>query len=376
MIRNGNAISINHLDIRGFQKAGLLIQVSSNIEAKNVYAHENGYAGIAVAGINAKDNCRNILIRNCKAENNPGDPSNLDNHSGNGIIAGFCKNVTIEYCTATNNGWDMPRKGNGPVGIWCYEADSVIIQHCISYRSKTAAGAADGGGYDFDGGVTNSIIQYCLSYENEGSAFGIFPYAGASKWQNNTIRYNISENDGNVSAAHAGVFVWNSSRDTAQLRTLLFYNNVIYNEGGAAISYERESENAGFRFYNNIFVAKDTLITGKETSVVYLANNWWSFSGGFSMGSIKSLDAWAIEKNKERLGTALVGLNLNPQFQSPGKTTLTDTLQLATYFNYRITENSGLRKSGINLQATYGIDTGKKDFNQQPMLENGIGASF
>ena len=41
-----------------------------------------------------------------------------------------------------------------------------------------------------------------------------------------------------------------------------------------------------------------------------------------------------------------------------------------------ITENSGLRKSGINLQATYGIDTGKKDFNQQPMLENGIGASF
>ena len=80
--------------------------------------------------------------------NNPGDPTNLNNHSGNGIIAGFCKNILIEYCTANNNGWDMPRIGNGPVGIWCYEADSVIIQHCISYQNKTSKGGEDGGGYD------------------------------------------------------------------------------------------------------------------------------------------------------------------------------------------------------------------------------------
>jgi hypothetical protein len=376
VIRNGNNILINNVDIQGFQKAGLLIYTSSNIEAKNVYAHENGFAGIEVRGVNAKEDCRNILISNCKAENNPGDPSNLDNHSGNGIIAGFCKNVTIEYCTATNNGWDMPRKGNGPVGIWCYEADSVIIQHCISYRNKTSAGAADGGGYDFDGGVTNSIIQYCLSYENQGSAFGIFQYAGASNWHNNTIRYSISENDGNVSAAHAGAFIWNSSRDTNQLRDLLFYNNVIYNEEGSAISYERESENAGFRFYNNIFVAKDTLITGKETSVVYLANNWWSLPGRLNIDSIRRLDTSDFQKSKTQSNNKEIGLYMDPQFEKPGNTTLTDPLQLKTFFNYRISQNSALRQNGIDLNKLFGINTGGKDFNQRKILENGIGASF
>src|SRR5436190_17235380 len=134
----------------------------------------------------------------CRADNNPGDPTNLTNHSGNGIVVGNCRNVLIEYCTATNNGWDMPRIGNGPVGIWPYEADSVIIQHCISYRNKTAPGAADGGGFDLDGGVTNSVIQYCLSYENEGSGYGIFQYWSAGNWKNNTLRYCISINDGKI----------------------------------------------------------------------------------------------------------------------------------------------------------------------------------
>ena len=169
-----------------------------------MYAADNGAAVSVPVPEWKKKDCSNIRISYCKAENNAGDPTNFTNHSGNGIMVGHCKNVTIEYCTATNNGWDMPRKGNGPVGIWCFEADSVIIQHCISYKNKTSPGSADGGGFDMDGGVTNSIIQYCLSYENEGSAFGIFQYDGAGKWNNNTIRYCISENDGSVSAAHAG----------------------------------------------------------------------------------------------------------------------------------------------------------------------------
>jgi hypothetical protein len=227
----------------------------------NVYSHDNGYAGILVSGEHGrKDASKNIVIRNCRAENNPGDPAELDNHSGNGVLVGHSTNVMIEYCTATNNGWDMPRIGNGPVGIWAYESDSVIIQHCIAYKNKTSKGAADGGGFDLDGGVTNSIIQYCLSYGNEGSGYGLFQYKGASPWYNNTIRYCISENDGGGSAAHAGIFIWNSSDDSEQLKDCYIYNNTIYNEQGAAISYESQSMNSGFRFYNNIFVSQAELI--------------------------------------------------------------------------------------------------------------------
>src|SRR5437762_4205141 len=138
---------LKNIDISGFQKSGLETYNSSFIEIDHVVAHENGLAGILVEGDYQKRISNHIRISNCRADNNPGDPTNLNNHSGNGILVGNCRNVLIQYCTASNNGWDMPRVGNGPVGIWAYEADSVVIQHCIAYRNKTAKGAADGGGF-------------------------------------------------------------------------------------------------------------------------------------------------------------------------------------------------------------------------------------
>lgn len=270
----------------------------------------------------------------------------------------------------------MPRKGNGPVGIWCWEADSVTIQYCISYRNKTSAGSADGGGYDFDGGTTNSIIQYCLSYENEGSAFGLFQYAGASAWHDNTVRFCISENDGTASAAHAGVFIWNSSHDTAQLRNCYFYNNTIYNNKGAAISYAPENQNAGFYFYNNIFVAKDELITGKEMNGVFLGNNWWSIANKFNDDGILDFASWAQGKGNETMNNKMVGFDTDPLFDSAAKANLADPLQLKSFFNYRLAANSALKNGGLDLLALFNINNGNKDFNGQALLSPIIGACF
>ncbi|MBS1607330.1 MAG: right-handed parallel beta-helix repeat-containing protein [Bacteroidetes bacterium] len=376
IINKCSRIVIDSIDVKGFQKAGLLVYSSSFIEIKRVYATENGAVGIFAGGEYGKRDCSDIHISYCTAENNPGDPTNFTNHSGNGILVGECRNILIEYCVATNNGWDMPRKGNGPVGIWCYEADSVIIQHCISYKNRTAPGAADGGGFDLDGGVTNSIIQYCLSYENEGSGFGIFQYAGASNWYNNTIRYCISENDGAVSPAHAGVFIWNSSMDTNQFRDCFFYNNVVYNEKAAAISYETQSANAGFRFYNNIFVGRDSLILGKETHSIYLGNNWYSLAEGFNANGIKSFSVWAAANGKEIYNGHIVGHNIFPSFFDPGKAAITSTSRLLQFTNYKLPDNSVLKTGGLNLKQLSGIETGGKSFNQTNAPQNGIGASF
>ncbi len=376
-INTCNNITLDGLEIKGFQKSGLLIYASNIVEANNVHALENGAAGISIAGDYGKRNCTNIHVINCSAENNPGDPTNLTNHSGNGIIAGECKNVTIEYCTATNNGWDMPRIGNGPVGIWCYEADSVVIQHCISYANKTSVGGGDGGGYDLDGGVTNSIIQYCLSYQNQGSAFGIFQYAGATNWHDNVIRYNISENDGQVSPAHAGAFIWNSSHDTAQFKNLLFYNNVVYNDKYAAISYDKESDHAGFKFYNNIFVGKSQLIMGKMQGDIFAGNDWWSLDGGFNMANgITSFANWIATTHQEQYNGNTVGFNANPLFSTAGKAAITIPAQLTAFNNYQLPAGSNLRTKGLNLKALFGIDNGGKTFNGTTAPEAGIGVSF
>ena len=268
----------------------------------------------------------------------------------------------------------MPRKGNGPVGIWTYESDSVVIQHCISYCNKTSPGAADGGGFDLDGGVTNSIIQYCLSYQNQGSGFGLFQYAGASNWYNNTIRFCISENDGAISAAHAGVFIWNSSEDSNQLKNCFFYNNTVFNSKGAAISYEKQSKNSGLRFYNNIFVATDSLVTGKETNSVYLGNNWYSIHDRFNMNGMTNFRTWATAFHKEQYKGSTTGSNFNPVFYNPGEVTTILPGVLHACNNYRLPQQSILDRSGLNLQQLFGIDNGGKTFNQDKAPVNGVGA--
>jgi len=360
-ILNSSHILAENLEISGFQKSGLYIDASGYISVQNIFSHANGFAGISVGGssISKKTN-EHIYMAHCRVENNPGDPSNLGNHSGNGIVVSYCTGVLIEYCTATNNGWDMPRKGNGPVGIWAFEADSVTIQHCLSYRNKTSAGGEDGGGFDFDGGVTHSIVQYCLSYENQGAGYCIFQYSGASPWHDNVFRFNISENDGMVSTAHAGIYIWNGSSDSNQFYNNRFYNNTIYNSSSAAIHYaERESARRGFYFYNNIFTGRDSLITGKTGSDIFIGNDWWRWAGS------------AGRKLKPKNG-----LYMDPAFKKTGKTELTSASGLKHFDRYKIPPHSTLRNKGVNLWRQYKIDPGNIDFNEGKVPLNGIGACF
>ena len=346
-ILNCQHILVQNLDISGFQKSGLLIYSSRDIIANNVFAHDNGSAGITVESPYQKRESHNIKILHCRAENNPGDPTNLTNHSGNGIVVGDCRKVLIDHCTATNNGWDMPRIGNGPVGIWAYEADSVIIQHCLSYKNKTSKGGADGGGFDLDGGVTNSIVQYNVSYGNWGSGYCIFQYWGASPWHHNVFRFNISENDGTVSDSQAGLYVWNSSDDEKQFYDCQVYGNIIYNDKVAALCYSEKSESKGLRFSYNVFVGKDSLIKGKDKigDAKYLGNNWWSIDKDFSMNDVKNFEEWRKAQFHPIGDISPYETNLKPDFVNPGNTAITSADQLKDFNNYELKKNSPFSKT-------------------------------
>ncbi len=364
-------VIIDSLSISGFQKAGLCIYASSTVMVNRVHAFENGFAGILVSGAGSKKDCRNILIRYCFAENNPGDPTNLSNHSGNGILAGLCTGVTIEYCSASNNGWDMPRTGNGPVGIWAYEADSVLIQHCISYRNKTSQGGKDGGGFDLDGGVTHSTIQYCLSYDNQGSGYGLFQYNGASHWQQNTLRFNISENDGAVTAGAAGILIWNNSDDTSQFKDCSIYNNTVYNTKRPALRYDREHAHIGFRLLDNILVGRDTILTGQTTGSRFLGNCWYSLQNGFLVEGFSSLRAWSDATANEYQPW---GVSMDPLLKHPGQTSITDPTALQTLDAYRLPARSWLRTGGVDLQLSFLLKTGGKTLNGAAAGKKLVGA--
>src|SRR6476661_4346024 len=274
----GNDFHLENIIVEGFQKSGLQLFNCKRIVIKNVTARYNGFCGIYVTG-SSRDSSKNITIQDCAAYNNPGDPTNLTNHSGNGILVGFSDSVSIDHCTATNNGWDMPRLGNGPVGIWAYESNRVTIQYCISYRNRTSKGGKDGGGFDFDGGMTNSTLQYCLSYGNQGAGYGLFQYEGASAWHNNQVRYCISVNDATTTEGSGSFFIWNGSSDCSQLRDCWVYNNVVYNTGSTAVQFEPSSRNSNFWFYNNIFLGTGNVVDGPSSGERFIGNVWWPAKG-------------------------------------------------------------------------------------------------
>jgi hypothetical protein len=359
--------TIKGIDISGFQKSGLILYNCEVTEVDGVFAHENGFAGILIEGDYQKRISGNIHIVNCRADNNPGDPSNFNNHSGNGILVGNCKNILIEYCTATNNGWDMPRIGNGPVGIWAYEADSVIIQHCISYRNKTAKGAADGGGFDLDGGVTNSIIQYCLSYENWGTGYGIFEYPGAGRWYNNTLRYCISINDGYETDQASGMLIWNGWNSDSAFTDFYAYNNFFYNDRKYAFCFTYPSRHRKFFFFNNVFSASDTsdIFNGVDSSSsdIFLGNIWMKKSGGYAQNSFDNLEKWAKATGYEQKDGKLAGTSFQNQlFVMPGHINITDPYSLKKNPLLLSLCNNALRNKGIDIRKMFSVDAGKTDF--------------
>jgi hypothetical protein len=352
---------VENLDASGFQKSGVDLYNCIDTEVTKVIASDNGFCGINIMGSDRKLS-HNIAIHGCKAENNPGDPTNLDNHSGNGILAGVSDSVLFDHCSATNNGWDMPRQGNGPVGIWAWESNHVTIQYCISYRNKTSKNAKDGGGFDLDGGVTNSVIQYCLSYENQGAGFGLFQYSGASDWTNNAVRYCVSLNDAQSTEGAGSIFIWNGSENIQQLTNCMIYNNVIVNSGAPVISFENSSLHKNFILANNIFIGSDQAISGINSGSKFVGNCWWNKTGENKFMAFSDLQKWAKKTGQEMLKGQFVGEQEDPKFKGPLITDITDPYQLEKLTGFTLLAESKLRNRGLDLNSLFGIILPEKDF--------------
>ena len=275
---------IDSVTANGFLYNGINVTGGSDIRITNSYAYDNGFCGINVesgeremgSDGSSYKTVKRLYIAYCIAENNPGCPAIKNNHSGNGILIGGVTNGLIEFCEAMNNGWDMPRDGNGPVGIWAYMCDSIIIQHCYAHHNKTSPKGKDGGGFDFDGGMRHSIMQYNLSAFNEGAGYGIFQYAGAGVWTNNIIRYNISYNDGSKNG-QCGILVW-CDPAAVPMKSFHAYNNTIVNRYKYGINFEPGAYD-GFLFENNIIqvtTATEKFIGGNFTLAAFDRNLYWS----------------------------------------------------------------------------------------------------
>lgn len=362
--------TIDDVEVTGFRHSGVEISGTRDARVTRVHAHQNGYAGINSGG----DPSRNLYIGYCLTENNPGDPSILKNHSGNGIIVSKTEVALVEYCESRYNGWDQRWTGNGPVGIWTHNADRVTIQYCVSHHNRSTA--SDGGGFDFDGGVTNSVLQYNYSHDNFGSGYLICQYEGAPRFANNTVRYNVSQDDG-LFDHNAGIFVWVGG---GKMESTLVHNNTIWNTKGAAVAYGINKKYAKnlpeIRFYNNIFVSQAPQIFSRTEGLgkigVFRGNLYWAMGErGFRVDGFQSLDDWAAASGQEKLNGRLTGLFADPALNKSGPGLLEHPAGLHRLVEYRLRTNSPAIGAGLDLRKEFGIDPGPTDFYGNPLPAEG-----
>jgi hypothetical protein len=235
---NSKSINLHHLWISGFKTSqsnliggrGISIIGSAensveDLSIENVETFDNDYAGMQIDSRGSARH-KNIKIRYNRSYRNHGI-ANAFMHSGNGIIVSQIEDVLIEYNEAFDNGQANTAVG-GPVGIWAWDASRVKIRRNLSYNNRTAGGA-DGGGFDFDGGVTDSIIEENVSFNNDGAGFLLCTYKGSKPVKNIIVRNNLSINDGRKNTPGA-ILVY------GEVYNSLFENNQVYfpsNEGPA-----------------------------------------------------------------------------------------------------------------------------------------------
>ncbi len=373
-------VEITNTEVTGFRNFGIVIGAyNGNSGFNNVLLENNKVHGILDVGISSYGEFSstktgyahsNITVRNCEVYNIPG--YSKKSHSGNGIVISDVQKSLIEYSTVYDCG-----KGNtncgGPVGIWYWDADQVTIQHNEAYNISSGTGC-DGGGFDLDGGVTNGIMQYNYSHDNDGAGYLVGQFGGARPMNNIIVRYNISEND---AATNGGsIYLFNGA---SQMDNIYVYNNTFYikeqagNRSSAAIKLlEWKVIKGNIQFNNNILYAgngADLVSVPKGYSATLKGNLYYSpdsFNIAFQGNSYSSLASFRTTGN-EVFNALNTGIEGDPKLNSPGSGTIIGHgKDITGLSSYKIAADSPAKHQGINLDS--GI--GEMDYYGSSPLKN------
>ena len=378
-------VHIDRVEVSGFGDRGIKIggfngtSGYTNVRITNAIAHSNLNSGIETFGYtDITSALTNVVVSDSIAYNNFGDPAKQGN-TGNGIVLGSVDGGTIQRSIAYNNGQNNKAPTEGPVGIWAYNANNITIQFNESYRNRTQT--RDGGGFDLDQNVTNSVLQYNYSHDNEGAGYLIYSGPGTSGSSDNTIRYNISQNDGRrpESSSAGGIFV------SEKVKSINIYGNTVYLSGlwGSPrlsainiVSYGNMPKDV--LVANNIFittVGAAVVSVGEDVvaSARFLNNSYWA-SGhlitiNFGKTTYSSIADWRDATGQEQFNNKSLGTESDPLVTDPGSgRTLNNPDLLPSLSAYILKSNSPLIDRGIDLQGLFGLDIGDRDFFQNPLL--------
>ncbi|HYO11069.1 MAG TPA: right-handed parallel beta-helix repeat-containing protein [Tepidisphaeraceae bacterium] len=392
-------VTISNVQVGGFGKRGIRFESGdgttgfNNVNISNAVVFDNQVAGVSFEGDynnGGKSNFTNVTIDRVQAFRNRGRANEPEQgNTGSGIVIGQVNGGRIQNSLAWQNGTNCASTKGGGVGIWAWDSNDVKIQYNESYENGTA-GTHDGGGFDLDGGVTNSVMQYNYSHDNTGAGFLLAQFNEAEDagkhFSGNTVRFNISEDDGRKNG-YGGIHAFGRIRDTK------VYNNTIFmspaakptsdelnasphptsrNEPSAAVRL-RGSQDKEIGFFNNLFMLKSNE-AATEFEPVWLGN-----LGGADGFSFLNNAYWDFDSNSFiGIGSDGKAYKVNPKLKAAGQGgELGPDGDLHDLAAYLLQDGSPLIDKGLDLAALYGIDMGAFDFYGVPKAGSGwdIGAS-
>jgi hypothetical protein len=381
-----DTVQIDNVEASGFGKYGIMVLAWAgksgyrNVSITNSIAHDNGEAGINIAGtsdgVTPGYSHENVVISRCRVYDNHGIPG-LGRGTGHGILYSDVNGGSVQRSVASNNGSRNTANG-GPVGFMIWDSNNISLEFNESHHNRTGS-QSDGGGFDFDGGTTNSIMQYNYSHDNDGAGLLLAQFPGARPHRGNVIRYNVSQNDGRLHG-NGGVHVWNGGSGISDAD---IHNNTVYitpgSRNNAALLLGSSTTN--LRIRNNIFTAAGgSLAFWAEPGQYGLqlqGNCYWAYGGPLMMGNesgfFYDLPSMRAASGLERLNGSDTGFAVDPRLVAPGGGgTLDNANWLGLLTAYRLQPGSPLIDGGLNLPGWFGTYPGVYDYFGTPSLQGSM----
>lgn len=298
-----------------------------DVRVDDAVLHDNRDAGLTVYGPAFDATApryahEDVVISRVTAYGNHGDPANTRRNTGSGIVLGSVRTATVTRSVAHDNG-GSGGSGEGPVGIWTYDSTGVVIEHCLSYRNRTAR-LADGGGFGLDQNNSDSVLQYNLSYDNHGPGYLVYTGQQNDAHTGSVVRFNVSSGDARRWSVYGGITVL--GRVSA---TRIYQNTVV-------MAPQRSDPSSALRLgpgvsdldvRNNLLVSRQAgpvvvAVTPYARSAVRLDGN--AYVGSAAAPTVvwgpeaePSLRAWRAATGQETSAGRRTGLTGDPGLPGP-----------------------------------------------------------
>ncbi|GAY09270.1 right-handed parallel beta-helix repeat-containing protein [Pseudonocardia sp. N23] len=327
-----DAVGVSGVDASGFVN-GVEIGAANigsgfrDAVVDDVVTHDNRDAGLAVYGPELDPASpayahEGLTVSRVTAFGNHGDPANTRHNTGSGIVVGSVRGATVSGSVAHDNG-GSGGSGEGPVGIWTYDSDQVVIEHSLSYRNRTAR-LADGGGFGLDQNTSNSVMQYNLSYDNHGPGFLVYTGQENDVHRGSVVRFNVSSGDARRWSIYGGITVLGRTDDVR-----VYQNTVV-------MAPQRSDPSSALRLgpgisgvvvRNNLFVSRGAgpLVVAEQgigRTVAVLAGNGYTADGvpwsvRWGSRSFGAPEAWRAGTGQETESGAPTGVVADPLLPGP-----------------------------------------------------------